>query len=159
MASSRYEHESQNTSLTVAETPPDLAECPRRGRDVLVRDAFRMVQMTATILKFSIRNTPFASVEEAWFATMDFLRVGGDIASRQAAKARFGAFEPDDVVKCLDRLYRRNEISLRHASTLRIWGEKGIAPNPSVRSEQNDARLWQDAMNKLGPMMQIRGII
>ena len=54
--------------------------------------------------------------------------------------------EPDDVVKCLDTLYRRRRIDLVHARILRIWGERQCAPNPahpaSVATGGCGARRW-----------------
>jgi hypothetical protein len=38
--------------------------------------------------------------------------------------------EPDDVVKCLDRLYRQRRIDLTHARILRRWGERQAEPDP-----------------------------
>ena len=77
------------------------------------------------------RTEAFRSVEEAWFWTMAAL-----IARRDGARIVSGAglvprpCEPDDVVKCLDRLYRQRRIDLQHARILRIWGERQQAPDP-----------------------------
>src|SRR5271163_4416996 len=82
--------------------------------------------------KFSTgpQTTKFANAEEAWLWTM------GCLMARQQG-ARFGAnrglvgrpCEPDDVVKCLDALYRQRRIDLLHARILRIWGERQAAPD------------------------------
>jgi hypothetical protein len=64
---------------------------------------------------------PFTTAEEAWFWTMQAL-----IARREGARIVAGAgltarpCEPDDVVKCLDRLYRQRRIDLQHARILRM---------------------------------------
>ncbi len=61
------------------------------------------------------------------------------IARRDGARIVSGAglvqrpCEPDDVVRCLDRLYRQRRVDLQHARILRIWGERhigGISPLP-----------------------------
>jgi hypothetical protein len=102
----------------------------------------------------------FGSAEEAWIWTMGCL-----MARRQGA--RFGAHrglvnrpcEPDDVVKCLDALYRHRRIDLLHARVLRIWGERQTAPNPSHRSEKCDWQLWHEALDRLEWPLRAKGIV
>jgi hypothetical protein len=67
--------------------------------------------------------------------------------------------EPDDVVRCLDALYRRRRIDLVHARILRIWGERQTAPNPGVASERCDWRLWREAMDRLEWPLRVKGIV
>jgi hypothetical protein len=67
--------------------------------------------------------------------------------------------EPDDVVKCLDALYRRRRIDLVHARILRIWGERQASPNPSIASERCDWRLWQEALDRLEWPLRVKGIV
>ena len=85
------------------------------------------------------KTEPFDSAEEAWFWTMAAL-----VARRDGARIVSGAglvqrpCEPDDVVRCLDRLYRQRRIDLQHARILRIWGERGCAPDPRAPREGGD---------------------
>jgi hypothetical protein len=67
--------------------------------------------------------------------------------------------EPDDVVKCLDTLYRRRRIDLAHARILRIWGERRIAPNPAYVGERSDWRLWREAVGALEWPLRVKGIV
>ena len=105
-------------------------------------------------------TTKFASAEEAWLWTMGCLT-----ARRQGA--RFGAnkglvsrpCEPDDVVKCLDTLYRQRRIDLLHARILRRWGERQAAPSPAYASEKSDWRIWREAMERLEWPLRVKGII
>jgi hypothetical protein len=105
-------------------------------------------------------NLPFATAEEAWFWTMQAL-----IARRDGARIVAGAgltarpCEPDDVVKCLDRLYRQRRIDLQHARILRIWGERQQTPDPRQPREAGDARLWREAMQRLEWPLRVKGII
>ncbi len=100
---------------------------------------------------------PFRSAEEAWFWTMAAL-----VARRDGARIVSGAGlvqrprEPDDVVRCLDRLYRQRRIDLQHARILRIWGERQAAPDPR---ERGDARLWREAMQRLDWPLRAKGIV
>jgi hypothetical protein len=103
---------------------------------------------------------PFRSAEEAWFWTMAAL-----VARREGARyaAHRGLYprpcEPDDVVKCLDQLYRRRLVDLVHARILRIWGERGMAPDPARPSERCDWRLWREAMERLEWPLRVKGIV
>jgi hypothetical protein len=105
-------------------------------------------------------TVPFANAEEAWLWTMGCL-----MARRQGA--RFGAnkgavsrpCEPDDVVKCLDTLYRQRRIDLLHARVLRVWGERQSAPSPAYASEKADWRIWREAMERLEWPLRVKGIV
>lgn len=106
------------------------------------------------------RVQPFISAEEAWFWTMAALvarRDGARIVSGRGLVAR--PCEPDDVVKCLDRLYRQRRIELAHARIMRIWGERGTAPDPGALRERGDHRLWREAMERLDWPLRMKGIV
>jgi len=106
------------------------------------------------------RTTPFRGAEEAWFWTMAALRArrdGARTARNPHAVPR--PCDPDDVVKCLDGLYRQRRIDLVHARILRIWGERGVPPNPAWASERCDARLWREAMARLEWPLRVKGIV
>jgi hypothetical protein len=99
---------------------------------------------------------PFASADDAWIWTMQALvarRVGARIAANLGAVAR--PCEPDDVVLCLDRLYRRRKVELAHARVMREWGERGAAPPP----RHGDGRLWREAMAALEYPLRLKGIV
>jgi len=103
--------------------------------------------------------SPFPSAEEAWFWTMACLAARRDGERRADSATVIRPCEPDDVVKALDRLYRQRRIELGHARILRIWGERGTAPDPQVRTQKGDARLWREAMDALGPVLRAKGIV
>ncbi len=67
--------------------------------------------------------------------------------------------DPDDILMCLDRLYRTRRIELLHARILRIWGERGVAPNPAYPRERCDWRLWHEAMERLEWKLRMKGIV
>ena len=103
---------------------------------------------------------PFRCAEEAWFWTMTALvarRNGTKPTAGQGATRR--PCEPDDVVKCLDTLYRRRRIDLVHARILRIWGERQAEPNPANPRERCDWRLWREAMERLEWLLRMQGIV
>ena len=98
---------------------------------------------------------PFASAEAAWFWTAASLR-----ARQEASPAPGpGPCRPEDVLKCLDVLYRRRRIELLHVRILRFWGWRGRAPNPAWPRERCDARLWREAVSRLDWPLRVRGIV
>lgn len=112
------------------------------------------------ILSSMAKTEPFTSAEEAWFWTMSALIARQDgariVAGRGTAQR---PCEPDDVVKCLDRLYRQRRIDLNHARVLRRWGERGTAPNPRHASERADAQQWREALSRLEWPLRVKGIV
>jgi hypothetical protein len=103
---------------------------------------------------------PFASVEEAWFWTITALLARRDGARITAGKGlTIRPCEPDDVVKCLDRLYRQRRIELAHARVLRSYGERGQPPSPRHLSERRDHALWREALSRLEGPLRAKGII
>ena len=103
---------------------------------------------------------PFHSAEEAWFWTMAALTARREGARYTANQGRIGRpCEPDDIVKCLDALYRHRRIGLTHARIMRIWGERRASPNPAHTRERGDWRLWREAMDRLEGQLRIKGIV
>jgi hypothetical protein len=106
------------------------------------------------------RTEPFRSAEEAWFWTMAALTARRDGARYTANNGRVARpCEPDDVVKCLDTLYRRRRIDLVHARIMRIWGERQAAPNPAFAGERSDWRVWREALDRLEWPLRVKGIV
>lgn len=106
------------------------------------------------------RAEPFRSSEEAWFWTMAALtarREGARVVANRGLVAR--PCEPDDVVKCLDQLYRRGRIDIAHARVLRHWGERGEAPSPHHPAELAERQLWQEALSRLDWPLRLKGIV
>jgi hypothetical protein len=103
---------------------------------------------------------PFKSAEEAWLWTMMALiarREGARYSANKGAVSR--PCDPDDVVKCLDGLFRQKRIELAHARILRIWGERQMPPSPTVAVEKNDHRLWTEALERLEWPLRVKGIV
>ena len=103
---------------------------------------------------------PFRTAEEAWLWTMAALtarRDGAGAAWRPDGPTR--PCDPDDVVRCLDILYRNRSIELLHARILRIWGERQRAPRSDRQQQQSDWRLWYQALGQLEWVLRARGIV
>ena len=102
----------------------------------------------------------FDNAEQAWFWTMGALiarRDGARYTANQGMVRR--PCEPDDVVKCLDTLYRQRRIDLIHARILRLWGERQMAPSCTIAVERNDHRLWREALERLEWPLRVKGIV
>jgi hypothetical protein len=103
---------------------------------------------------------PFANAEAAWLWTMAALIARREGARYTANKGRtVRPCDPDDIVKCLDTLYRQGRLSLAHARILRIWGERQTPPSPHVAVETDDHRLWAEALGRLEWPLRVKGII
>jgi hypothetical protein len=106
------------------------------------------------------KTVPFLCAEEAWFWTMAALvarRDGARIAAGKGLAPR--PCEPDDVVKCLDRLYRQRRIELAHARVLRTYGERGVPPSQRHPAERREAGLWVEALERLEWPLRVKGIV
>ena len=103
---------------------------------------------------------PFGSAEEAWLWTMAALSARRDGARYTAGKGLLRRpCDPDDVVKCLDALFRQRRIDLGHARVLRVWGERQMAPSLAVAAERNDHRKWTEALERLEWPLRVKGIV
>ena len=92
---------------------------------------------------------PFASAEAAWFSVAHALQAG--------AAETGGSVEP--VIRCLDRLYRNRRIELLHARILRIWGRRGVPPNPARPQERSDWQIWREALDRMEGPLRAQGIV
>jgi hypothetical protein len=99
----------------------------------------------------------FQSTADAWFWTMGALRArreGGGGSGNSVKRP----CDPDDVVRCLDRLYRSRRIALRHARVLTRWGERQVAPDARMGFCE-DAVLWCEALSYLEAPLRVKGIV
>ena len=103
---------------------------------------------------------PFRSAEEAWLWTMAALRARREGARYTANRGLVSRpCEPDDVLRCLDALYRGRRIDLLHARILRKWGERQAVPDPAYATERCDFRLWREALERLEWPLRVKGIV
>ena len=99
---------------------------------------------------------PFPTAEAAWFWAAATLCARRD---PDATAPGPGPCRVEDVVKCLDALYRDRTLELLHARILRIWGWRGVPPNPARPRERCDWRLWREALEALEEPLRARGIV
>jgi hypothetical protein len=115
---------------------------------------------TPASIEPSARIKPFSNAEEAWIWTMAALVARRDGARYTANQGKIGRpCDPDDIVRSLDALYRQRRIDLLHARILRIWGERGSAPDPTHAMERADWKLWKEALDRLEWPLRVKGIV
>ncbi len=111
---------------------------------------------------------PFASAEAAWFWTVATIEARRNPGRPMPMPGPMlgpmpgpppGPCRPEDVVKCLDELYRRRRVDLLHARILRLYGRRGRAPDPRRAMERCDWRLWTEALRRLEFPLRRRGIV
>jgi hypothetical protein len=105
------------------------------------------------------QGQPFRSAADAWFWTMASLRARRDGVRSRPAGCFARPCQPDDILKSLDGLYRQRRIDLAHARVLRVWGERGVAPDPHYQAERAEAVLWREAMDRLEWPLRVKGIV
>lgn len=114
----------------------------------------------APVLVSTARAEPFASAEEAWFWTMAALaarNAGARIVAGLGLKPR--PCEPDDVIRCLDRLYRQRRIEIAHLRVLRRFGDLQMPPDPRHPADRSAFRLWREALDRLEWPLRVKGIV
>lgn len=103
---------------------------------------------------------PFRTADDAWLWTMAALMARRDGAGPVTSVGETARpCDPDDVVRCLDQLYRQRRIDLVHARILRIWGERQEVPDADMPGQMADARLWDEAMQRLSWPLRMAGIV
>ena len=107
-------------------------------------------------------NPPFPSATAAWFWTMATI----EARHRPPGTVRIpppglehAPCHPDEIVRCVDDLYRDRRIVLLHARILRLYGRRGRAPDPRRPAERCDRRLWTEAIEGLDERLRARGIV
>lgn len=101
---------------------------------------------------------PFRSAEQAWFWTMRSLQARRD-GARSSGRSVPRPCDPDDVVRCLDQLYRVGRIDLAHGRALRRWGERQEVPGGGSAPAGADVQLWREAMDRLDWPLRAKGIV
>ena len=101
---------------------------------------------------------PFATAEAAWFWTCIALRAreAGRVPSRLANGV---PCRVEDVLKCLDTLYRQRRVELLHVRVLKDWGWREAVPDPAISRQRCDALLWREALDRLEWPLRVRGLV
>lgn len=102
----------------------------------------------------------FADAEEAWlwFSHCQLARIEGVRLVADLGRAARPC-DPDDIYCAVDRLVRSGHLSAAHISVLGRFGCRLAAPDPLAGDGAEDARLWHEAMLRLTPSLQAKGIV
>lgn len=105
-------------------------------------------------------TTPFDSAEEAWFwfiLANEARLAGARVRAGQGLVNR--PCEPLDILRTLDRLYRKRRLLRGHLLVLAHYGRRQFAPDPECRREMRDHPVWCEAFAVLAPVLRDKGIV
>ena len=108
----------------------------------------------------AVAGEPFESVEDAWFWS-----VQGVVARLEGARVVAGLAgvmrpcEPSDVIRLVSRLRREQHLQRRHLHVLMRYGRRLAAPDATRHNEYRDARLWDEALDRIAGSLRERGIV
>lgn len=103
--------------------------------------------------------TLFKDAEEAWFwfiQAYDARQDGARITAHQGLYKR--PCEPSDILKICERLRRHRRLDMNHFRIMRHYGQRMMAPDPSITKERFAHRLWIEAMDILGEVLVAKDI-
>lgn len=107
-----------------------------------------------------VNLVPFADAEEAWFwfvTAQTAKNEGARYVSGQSVMPR--PCEPNDILKVVDRLYRNRRLLRDHLLVLRHYGLRNMPPDWRRTKEQRAHHLWKQAMERIEPVLQSKGIV
>ncbi len=106
------------------------------------------------------KTQPFECAEEAWF----WFILAQD-AKNDGARVTAGAgliprpCEPADIFNVLNQLHRGRRLLMEHLLVLRHYGRRQMAPDPRRVKEVRAFHLWQEAMERMEPLLVRKGIV
>jgi hypothetical protein len=103
---------------------------------------------------------PFASAAEAWFwgvACLVARAEGARVVADRGAVAR--PCDPVDLVAGVERLARAGRLGAGHVRALFRYGRRAAPPDPRDGTEAPAARLWDEALDRLGAVWRRQGIL
>lgn len=103
---------------------------------------------------------PFDSAEAAffWFMASRLALEDGAKPSRGEAEVPRPC-EPMDILQTMDRLYRKRRLLRDHLLVMRHYGRRMLPPDPFRWQEAAAARIWREAMDRLGNALEAKGIV
>ena len=105
-------------------------------------------------------GVPFGSAEEAWFWSVQAQEAKAAGARVQAGRGLVQRpCEPGDVLRAVDRLYRRRLLVRDHLHVLVHYGRRLLPPDPERHREQRAHILWLEAFDRINPVLREKGIV
>jgi hypothetical protein len=116
------------------------------------RYAHRPARVVATVA--------FDTTEEAWFWFSRCQRLRREGARFEADRSRASRpCDPDDIAACVSDLARRRVLARPHIRVLAAYGLLSRPPDARDRAEASDARLWDEALDRLATPLMRKGIV
>jgi hypothetical protein len=110
--------------------------------------------------QYDTKTVPFNSASEAWFWFIQAQQArneGARIVAGLSGEPR--PCEPADFLSILDRLYRNRLLLRDHLLVLRHYGRRQYAPDPRRVKEVIASRLWEEAFDRIEPVLVRKGIV
>lgn len=101
----------------------------------------------------------FANAEQAWFWFIRCQQVRRDGARLTSSGLADRPCDPDDIYCGVMRLARNCILKPNHLRVLGQFGLRGCPPDPRCHNEQQDARLWDEALDRLTTVLRRKGIV
>lgn len=103
---------------------------------------------------------PFTDVNEAWFWAMQAHQAMLDGARIRAGQALLPRpCEVTDILRVVDRLFRQRRLLREHLLVLARYGRLSMAPERDRAHEAADWLLWNEALERMEPLLRAKGII
>ncbi len=107
-----------------------------------------------------LESVPFIDAEDAWFwysRCQRLRRQGVKLGDMPNGMVRPCC--PDDIYIAVMGLLRRRVIGSEHLRVLCVYGIREDPPDTRCRDEQRQARLWDEALDRLTTVLRSKGII
>lgn len=102
---------------------------------------------------------PFHDAAEAWFWYARAQRARRDGQRFDGPGGLLRPCSADDVVLAAIKLVRRGVLRVWHLRVLASYGFQDRPPDPRLAEEEADARLWDEALDRLTTALRAKGII
>jgi hypothetical protein len=104
-----------------------------------------------------VTTVTFSSAEDAWFWVFERNTAGSTQTKLWGEPKR--SFEPEAVLKTIDRLYRNRQLQRDHLHVLAFYGRRMSAPRPERRREMRAHALWTEAFQMIDPALKKIGVV
>lgn len=107
-----------------------------------------------------LTTVPFDSTEEVWFWFIQAQQARDDGARFVAGAGLFPRpCEPADIFRIIGRLHRQRRLLMDHLLVLRHYGRRMSPPDPHRIKEGRAYRIWNEALSRMEPILERKGII
>lgn len=108
----------------------------------------------------NVSTAPFDNAEEVWFWFVRCQRVRREGARFDGTLTAVGRpCDPDDVYLAAKELAHQHMIGTAHLKVLGRFGLLGRPPDPRCGEEDNEYKLWDEALDRLTTIFHLKGIL